>query len=173
MIRADKAANSRGAAWILGKSANEDAVLGAARNGSIDALVIVGDVLDPDDTVTLDDAVRDKIGKIVYVGPFVSGAAAAASVLLPSAAWSEEDGTIVNFEGCIQRVKRAHVPHGEGRPGWRVVRDLAEAAGIEMPAWTCSDDVLASLAEQVAEYDGLSADTLGLLGVKGSAAAAV
>ena len=173
LIRADKAANSRGAAWILGESATEDAVLGAARNGSIDALVIVGDVLDPDDTVTLDDAVRDKIGKIVYVGPFVSGAAAAASVLLPSAAWSEEDGTIVNFEGHIQRVKRAHVPQGEGRPGWRVVRDLAEAAGIEMPAWTCSDDVLASLAEQVAEYDGLSTETPGLLGVKGGSAATV
>jgi NADH-quinone oxidoreductase subunit G len=173
LIRADKGANSRGASWILGDDATEDALLAAASDGALDALVIVGDSLDTADTVPLDDAVAGKIGKIVYVGPFDSATAATASVLLPSAAWSEEDGTIVNFEGRIQRVRRAHAPHGEGRPGWRVVRDLAEAADLSMPAWTHSDDVLASLVEHVREYNGLESDSIGMLGVPGNAAATV
>jgi predicted molibdopterin-dependent oxidoreductase YjgC len=92
-------------------------------------------------------------------------------VLLPSAAWSEADGTIVNFEGRIQRVRRCHLPRGEGRPGWRVARDLAEAAGLEMPQWTDSAEVLASLAERVAQYRGIDVESIGLLGAASSGGA--
>ena len=53
---------------------------------------------------------------------------------------------MVNFQGRVQAVRRCHLPHGEGRPGWRVVRDLAEAAGIELPPWTSHVEVLESLA---------------------------
>ncbi len=57
LLRADKGANSRGAAWIFGE-APEDAVLDAVRAGEIDTLRVLGDVLDPEDTAKLDDDVR-------------------------------------------------------------------------------------------------------------------
>jgi NADH-quinone oxidoreductase subunit G len=166
LIRADKGANSRGAAWIFGEGATEDAVLDALLLGRVEALVVVGDPLDPVDTANLEARVREKIANVIHVGPFVAGTAESASVVLPAAAWSEQDGTMANFEGRIQRVRRCHLPQGEGRPGWRVVRDLAEAAGIEMPLWTSYVEVLDSLAEQVEEYRGLDAESIGLLGAK-------
>jgi NADH-quinone oxidoreductase subunit G len=166
LVRADKGANSTGAAWIFGRGATEDGVLDALLLGRVETLVVVGDPLDPADTVTLEERVREKIANVIHVGPFIAGTAESASVVLPSAAWSEQDGTMVSFEGRIQSVRRCHLPQGEGRPGWRVARDLAEAAGIEMPPWTSHVDVLDSLAEQVAEYRGLNVESIGLLGAK-------
>ena len=167
LIRADKGSNSKGAAWIFGEEAAESDVTEAARRGEVETLLVVGDPLDPADTAYLDESVRSKISHLVYLGPFVAGAARSASILLPTAAWSEETGTMVNFQGRIQRVERCHLPGGEGRPGWRVALDLAEAAGVRMPLWTAPEDVLGSLAEKVKEYEGLGFESIGLLGVAG------
>jgi len=166
LIRADKGANSQGASWIFGDATAEADLFAAARAGRLATLVIVGDALNPEDGPSVEAAARERIASVIHVGPFVPGDAASAAVLLPSAAWSEEDGTIVNFEGRIQRVRRCHLPRGEGRPGWRVARDVAEAARLEMPPWTSSAEVLASLAERVAEYEGLDLESIGLLGAE-------
>ena len=123
------------------------AVLDAVRAGEIDTLVLIGDVLDPADTTVIDDETRKRIEHLIYVGPFLEGAARNASLLLPSAAWSEEDGSMVNFEGRVQRVRRCHLPRGEGRAGWRVAQELAVALGGELPEWTGPADVLASLGD--------------------------
>jgi NADH-quinone oxidoreductase subunit G len=165
LVRADKGANSKGAAWILGGAATESDVLASAARGDVEALLVVGDPLDPADTAALEPGVRSKIAGVVFVGPFVSGAAVLADVRLPAAAWAEEDGTLVNFEGRVQRVRRCHPPRGEGRPGWRVACDLAAAAGAAMPEWTSADEVLAALAASVPELRGLDAAAIGLLGV--------
>jgi NADH-quinone oxidoreductase subunit G len=165
LIRADKGANSKGAAWILGEESTEEGVLEALRHGAVETLLVLGDPLDPAGTTELEPGTRSKVSHLVYVGAFASGAAEGASILLPAAAWSEQDGTMVNFEGRVQRVRRAHLPHGEGRPGWRVARDVAEAAGLEFPAWTEGGEVLATMADTVEEYRGLDAEAIGLLGV--------
>ena len=165
LIRADKGANSKGAAWILGDDATEKAILAAAGRGEVDTLLVAGDPLDPADTAALDPAVRKRLSSVVFVGPFVSGAAAGADVLLPSSAWAEEDGTLVNFEGRVQRVGRCHLPRGEGRPGWRVAADLGPAAGVTMPQWTTADEIFATLAAVCKPFEGLTPSAIGLLGV--------
>jgi NADH-quinone oxidoreductase subunit G len=169
LIRADKGANSRGAAWILGERAVERSVLDAAEAGSLETMLVVGDTLDPADSA---DPPSDKIEALIYVGPFVDPASRAAAVALPAAGWSEEDGTLVNFEGRVQAVRRCHLPRGEGRPGWRVAVELGRAAGVEMPEWTTADEVLADLAGDVDAFRGLGAEKIGLLGAMGAAAAA-
>ncbi len=163
LLRADRGANARGAEWILG-TAPESAVIDAIGRGEIDALLVVGDPLDPDDGVQLDDATRAKVREVLFVGSFASGAAAGASVLLPSAAWAEQDGTMVNFEGRVQRIRRCHMPRGEGRPGWRIAVEIGAACGVVLPAWTSFEEVLGSMASEVAQFQGLDAQTIGLLG---------
>ncbi|HEX4822699.1 MAG TPA: 2Fe-2S iron-sulfur cluster-binding protein [Candidatus Polarisedimenticolaceae bacterium] len=158
LYRADKGANSKGAEWILGSAASE-----APGSGP---LLVLGDTLDPQDT-----APKVAGRPVVFVGPFVSGAAEGAAVAIPSASWSEADGTFVNFEGRAQRVRRCHLPLGEARPGWRIAMDIAEAAGVSLPAWGSADDVLADLAKAVREFEGVTPETLGLLGVPAAAAA--
>lgn len=172
LIRADKGANSMGAEWIFG-GAVEESILSAAREGKIDVLLVLGDPLDPDDTAVIGNDLKSKLKKLIYLGAFVDAAAAQADLLLPASAWAEEDGTYVNFEGRAQRVRRAHRPRGEGRPGWVVASELIVAAGGDRPAWCSAADVLATLAESVGPFSGLSDEKLGLLGAMGGAAASV
>ena len=150
LIRADKGANTQGAAWIVGAGGAPE----TART-----LLVLGDTLDAADTFVPDPAARVEI---VHVGPF---AAERAAVALPAASWSEADGTFVNFEGRAQRVRRCHLPLGEARPGWRIALDVLAAAGHTAPAWTSADDVLAALAAKVPEFEGITPQAMGLLGV--------
>ncbi len=170
LIRADKGANSQSAAWIFGESATEESIQSAVRDGEIDVLLVVGDPLDPNDTATLEADAKSRLKKLIYLGAFEGDAASQADLLLPVAGWAEEDGTYVNFEGRAQRVRRAHRPRGEGREAWLVACELIAASGNDRPAWSSSADVLASLAETVEPFAGLSDEGLGLLGAKSGAA---
>jgi NADH-quinone oxidoreductase subunit G len=163
LIRADKGANSTGAAAIVG---GEDAVLVtlAVRNDELDTLVVMGDLLDPADTIDLQGADAN-VKQIVYIGPFADEAAAVAHVKLPAAAWAEEDGTMVNCDGRIQLVRRCHRPRGEGRPGWLVLQDLMQAVGLESPGWSEWREVYDTMCVDVAVFAGTSARAIGLLGM--------
>ena len=86
---------------------------------------------------------------------------------------SEADGTYVNFEGRAQRVRRCHLPLGEARPGWRIAADVAAAAGAPLPAWADADDVLRTLASGVKEFEGVTVDAMGLLGMPSSSSVGV
>ncbi len=169
LIRADKGANSRGAAWILGEPAGSD-VRRRVEAGEIDTLVVFGDALDPADSPALADELRAKLQHVIYIGPFLDGTARQATLLLPAAAWSEEDGSLVNFEGRVQWTRRGHRSRGEGRPGWRIAADVAEQAGVELPGWSSAADVLATMAAAVEPFSGMSEAGLGLLGVRAATA---
>jgi len=165
LIRADKGANSRGAEWILGQTEDSQAILEAAGRGEIDTLLVFGDALDPEDTRAIDEGTRGKVEHLIYVGPFLDATARAASLLLPAAAWSETAGSLVNFEGRVQWIRRCHRPRGEGRPGWRIAADLAQHAAVELPDWSSTADVLQSLADSVEPFRGMTESRLGLLGI--------
>lgn len=51
-------------------------------------------------------------------------------VVLPAAASFEKDGTFMNSERRIQRVRRAVSPPGVARPDWRIICALAERMGF-------------------------------------------
>ena len=164
LIRADKGANSNGAAAIVGDG-DAAAVIQAAKNGDLDTLVVLGDLLDPADTIDLDGA-ADKLDQLIFVGPFVDAAANAAHLRLPASAWAEEDGTMVNCDGRVQLVRRCHRPRGEGRPGWRVLQDLYEGAGLASPGWSSWDEVYEAMSEEVGAFGGTASQSIGLLGLQ-------
>ena len=68
----------------------------------------------------------------------------------------------------MQRVRRCHLPRGEGRAGWRVALDLGLAMGLELPPWADADEVLAALGGEVGAFRDLSGERIGLLGVMGA-----
>jgi NADH-quinone oxidoreductase subunit G len=172
LLRADKGGNSTGVGWVLGKPEEEGAVLRSIERGEIDLLIVFGDPLDARDTAPVTEAFRAKLQHLVYVGPFFDATAERATAILPTAAWGEEDGTVVNFEGHVQQVRRAHRPRGEGRPGWRVALDVAEASGQEMEPIVSSGEVLLWIAATVEPFAGLDEGQVGLLGVRRQAGAA-
>jgi formate dehydrogenase major subunit len=52
-----------------------------------------------------------------------------AHVVLPSAAWSEDDGTFLNSERRVNRVRKVSDPPGEAKPNWWIFRELAKKMG--------------------------------------------
>jgi predicted molibdopterin-dependent oxidoreductase YjgC len=88
---------------------------------------------------------------------------ASASVLLPVAAWSEEDGTYTNFQGRVQFAGKAIEPGGDALPVWEVFAMLLHASGAESP-WMSAQDVFSSLTASEAAYRGLTIDQTRLPG---------
>jgi predicted molibdopterin-dependent oxidoreductase YjgC len=52
-----------------------------------------------------------------------------ADLVLPSAAFTEVDGTFINGEGRIQRVRKAVEPLGEALPDWEILCHIARKIG--------------------------------------------
>ncbi len=53
-----------------------------------------------------------------------------ADVILPWAPFTETDGTFVNAEGRFQSFRAAIPPVAEARPGWKILRVVAERLGV-------------------------------------------
>ena len=79
-----------------------------------------------------------------------------AQVLLPIGSFAETSGSYVNCEGRWQEFRGCAQPVGESRPGWKVLRVLANQLGIDGFDQESSADVLAELqsAAAGAAYDG-------------------
>jgi NADH-quinone oxidoreductase subunit G len=64
-------------------------------------------------------------------------------VLLPIAPFTETSGTFVNAEGRVQSFHAVVPPLGETRPGWKVLRVLADLLGVAQTPFDSSQQVLA------------------------------
>ncbi len=54
-----------------------------------------------------------------------------ADVILPAAAWCEDDGTFTNSERRVNRVRKVSAPPGIARPNWWIFKELAKRMGRE------------------------------------------
>jgi NADH-quinone oxidoreductase subunit G len=79
---------------------------------------------------------------VVYIGHHGDRGAHRADIILPSAAWVEENGLFVNTEGRPQLALRAGFPPGEAKETWAILRALSGEMGAALP-W----DSLAALRQ--------------------------
>ena len=56
-----------------------------------------------------------------------------AAVVLPAASFAEKEGTFTNFEGRVQRVRKAIEPLGDSLPDWEIILRLADRMRHPMP----------------------------------------
>jgi anaerobic selenocysteine-containing dehydrogenase len=75
--------------------------------------------------------------------------AARADVFLPAAGWAEKDGTFINSERRIGRVRAAHRPPGQARTDFEIFQGIAEhwGCGPMFRRWRTPEAVFAMLAE--------------------------
>ena len=88
-----------------------------------------------------------------------------AHVILPAAAWSENDGTFTNSERRVNRVRTVCDPPGQARPNWWIFKQIAARLGHEWASESAReiwDREIAALAPQFGgiTYDRLSGDGL-------------
>ena len=70
---------------------------------------------------------------VIYQGSHGDRGAHRADVILPSAAWTEEQGLYVNTEGRPQLALRAAFAPGEAKENWAILRALSAQAGQQLP----------------------------------------
>ncbi len=81
-----------------------------------------------------------------------------AQVVLPAACFAEKEGVFTNSERRAQRVRAAVAPPGEARADWRMLVELARAAGAPWPAAeeTSAARIYAEMCALAPEFAGLS-----------------
>ncbi len=57
---------------------------------------------------------------------FLTETAELADVVLPASSFAEKDGTFINTERRVQRIRRALNPVGQSKPDWEIIQSLAE-----------------------------------------------
>jgi formate dehydrogenase major subunit len=62
-----------------------------------------------------------------------------AHVVLPAAAWSENDGTFTNSERRVSRVRTASAAPGLAKPNWWIFREIAKRFGQDWPSESARD----------------------------------
>jgi len=70
---------------------------------------------------------------VIYQGSHGDRGAHRADLILPGAAWTEEQGLFVNTEGRPQLALRAGFPPGEARENWAILRALSAEIGATQP----------------------------------------
>jgi NADH-quinone oxidoreductase subunit G len=70
---------------------------------------------------------------VIYQGSHGDRGAHRADVILPGAAWTEENGLFVNTEGRPQLALRAGFAPGEAKENWAILRALSAEAGETLP----------------------------------------
>jgi NADH-quinone oxidoreductase subunit G len=119
-------------------------ILEGTSKGEIDFVYLLG----------ADEFDTSKLGKafVVYHGSHGDAGAHRAEVILPGAAYTEQNGTYVNTEGRVQLAKRATFPPGDAREDWAILRALSDVLGKKLPY----DDMNALRAAMVKEVPTFS-----------------
>jgi formate dehydrogenase alpha subunit len=127
-----------------------------AHDGKMKALYIIGEnpmVSDPD----LNHAKKslENLDFLVVQDIFLTETAQMADVVLPSACFAEKDGTFVNTERKVQRIRKAVEAPGEAREDWKIIADLSDRMGHPMSYGT-SKNIMEEIADVTPSYCGIN-----------------
>jgi len=131
-----------------------------AHESELKALYIIGEnpmVSDPD----LNHARKglENLEFLVVQDIFLTETAELADVVLPTASFAEKEGTFVNTERKVQRVRKAVEPPGEARDDWDIICDLARRMGYSM-SYDSAQAIMAEIAEVTPSYGGIDYDRI-------------
>lgn len=170
LIKKDKNPNTAGACEIFGldeKAADISGVFEEARQGRIDGLFIFGHDLSKVFGLEAWNTVRAKVKTVIYEGSNDNVTARTADVVLPSAVYAEKEGTFTNFEGRVQRIKKAIEPLGQSRPTWMILAGLIRKEGLEAD-YPDAGSVFEELAAKCEAFRELNYKKIASQGVKWS-----
>lgn len=103
---------------------------------------------DTADPATASEAMQ-QAGFVVAVNRFWSASIHEhADVMLPLAAFTETSGTFIGLDGQWQSFTGAVAPRGDSRPGWKILRVLANLTGLQGFDYVSSTDIRDEIADQ-------------------------
>ncbi len=67
-------------------------------------------------------------------------------LILPTTAFSEEDGSLIDYAGRVHALHRAVPPPGQALPGWEILCRIAQKMGLAGFDFTSAEDVRSEMA---------------------------
>ena len=102
----------------------------AVEGGRITGLVVLGE--DAADCGISESGLKS-LELLVAMGILANKTTPHATVVLPSSAWAEKRGSMINAKGRLQRLNQAIQPPGQARDDWEILRDLLRAGSGAEP----------------------------------------
>jgi NADH-quinone oxidoreductase subunit G len=195
LLREDKTPNSYGAQEVARSSGTSaidlESVLNGINAGSIKVLYVIDEDIAADPNVA---EVLSKLDLLVVHASNVNETTRIADIVLSSSTYAEKQGTVVNFEGQIQRLRPAvataeldraldgfsmsrldkfGAPNDrwtkslkrEARPTWRILSNVAGALNARWK-FNTAEDVFNEIASTIGSFKGISYTKIGSRGAK-------
>lgn len=114
-----------------GRGLNMLEMMDAAEAGKLKALLAIGyDIALTNANTTATERALGSLDLVIVQDLFMNETARQfGSVFLPAASSFERDGTFMNAERRIQRIRKAIEPVGQSKPDWEIICTLAKAMG--------------------------------------------
>lgn len=135
-------------------------IMEKAYEGTLKGMYIVGEnpmVSDPD--LNHAEKALENLDFLVVQDIFLTETAQMADVVLPAASFAEKEGTFVNTERKVQRVRKAVEPPGEAKEDWKIISDLSRRMGYPMN-FTNANAIMEEIARVTPSYCGIEYDRL-------------
>ncbi len=142
-------------------------IMNAAYDDKVKGLYIMGEnpmVTDPNLNHT-EEAVK-KLDFLVVQDIFMTETALYADLILPAATYAEKDGTFVNSDRRVIRVRKAVDSPGEARDDWKITYDLAAKMGYNLGNYKSASDIFDEIAEAAPMMKGISWDRIDKQGIQ-------
>ncbi len=140
----------------------------AIEAGKIKAMFVIGERLawtHPD--VSRVPSALKKLEFLVVQDLFLTEEAQLAHVVLPACSFAEKDGTFVNTERRVQRVRKCFEPKGQSKPDWWIICELAKRMGAKGFDFDNPSKILDEIAQVTPAWGGISYKRLDEMGVRG------
>jgi len=140
---------------------NQPEMMDAVSNGEIRCMYVIGEnPVQSDADEHKHEKLFGSLDFLVVQDILMTKTARMADVVLPAAAsWAETDGTVINSERRVQRVRRAVDPPGEARDDIMILRDIANRMGHDWDFET-AEEVWDEVRRLAPKFSGISYERL-------------
>jgi len=196
LIREEKTTNTAGVELMFhdaGKSRLQyDEIISSIESGKIKALILI-----EEDLIKLNPALEHAVRKLDFLLTLSTNFDAStpfATIVFPASTYAEKNGTLINFQGRIQRIRPAvttidmersldgfsqsrwdkfgtnfdswgKAKKIEARPTWKIISGLANAFGTKYK-FTMAEEIFNEIAHTNPLFNGLDYDVIGETGVQ-------
>ncbi|MBT3274088.1 MAG: formate dehydrogenase subunit alpha [Spirochaetales bacterium] len=142
-------------------------IMHAAHRGDIRGLYIMGEnplITDPNLNHTREAV--ENLDFLVVQDIFETETTRYADVVLPASSFAEKDGTFVNSDRRVLRVRKAVESPGEAREDWKILTALAETMGVELGTYNSAKEIFDEISTAAPILAGISYDRIEKKGIQ-------
>lgn len=142
-------------------------IMHAAYDEKVKAMYIMGEnpmITDPDLNHT-EEALK-KLDFLVVQDIFMTDTAPYADVVLPASCFAEKDGSVVNSDRRVLRLRKAVEMPGEAREDWKIIVSIAEKMGYDIGKYNHASDIFDEIAQAAPIMAGMSYDRIDHEGIQ-------